>query len=108
MFPKRHFWIMDYSAKCRLIRLIEEEEPIWNNAIEDYGRLDKKNASWNRVHKEMLECGFNGGMLELKTTWKNLRDQWRKNSLNKSSGSNSKPWTFEKHLLFLGTAQTEV
>ncbi|KAK6026620.1 hypothetical protein OSTOST_07396, partial [Ostertagia ostertagi] len=99
---------MDYSAKCRLIRLIEEEEPIWNTGIDDYSRLDKKNASWNRVHKQMLECGFNGGMLELKTTWKNLRDQWRKNSLNKLTGNTTKPWTFEKHLLFLATAQTEV
>ncbi|XGW20268.1 hypothetical protein V3C99_003799 [Haemonchus contortus] len=99
---------MDYSAKCRLIRLIEEEEPIWNTGSDDYSRLDKKNASWNRVHKEMLECGFNGGMLELKTTWKNLRDQWRKNTLNKMAGNSSKQWTFEKHLLFLATAQTEV
>lgn len=45
-------------------------------------------------------------MLELKTTWKNLKDQWRKNSLSKTTG-NTKPWTFEKHLLFLATARTE-
>ncbi|WKX91051.1 hypothetical protein Q1695_009689 [Nippostrongylus brasiliensis] len=98
---------MDYLAKCRLIRLVEEEEPIWNTGIDDYARLDKKNASWNRIHKEMIESGFNGGMLELKTTWKNLRDQWRKISLGKQTG-NLKSWAFEKHLLFLATAQTEV
>lgn len=52
---------MDYAAKCRLIRLVEEEEPIWNTGIEDYTRIDKKTASWNRVYKEMIASGFNGG-----------------------------------------------
>ncbi|KJH50593.1 hypothetical protein DICVIV_03267 [Dictyocaulus viviparus] len=98
---------MDYPTKCHLIKLVEEEESIWNTGIEDYARLDKKNESWNRIYKEMTtNYNFCGSMLELKTTWKNLRDQWRKNSLNKASG-NSKSWTFEKHLLFLATAQNE-
>ncbi|VDM52388.1 unnamed protein product [Angiostrongylus costaricensis] len=98
---------MDYPTKCHLIKLVEEEESIWNTGIEDYARLDKKNESWNRIYKEMTEnYNFSGSMLELKTTWKNLRDQWRKNSLNKAPGS-CKSWTFEKHLLFLATAQNE-
>uniref|UniRef100_A0A158PAQ5 MADF domain-containing protein n=1 Tax=Angiostrongylus cantonensis TaxID=6313 RepID=A0A158PAQ5_ANGCA len=98
---------MDYPTKCHLIKLVEEEESIWNTGVEDYARLDKKNESWNRIYKEMTEnYNFSGSMLELKTTWKNLRDQWRKNSLNKAPGS-CKSWTFEKHLLFLATAQNE-
>ncbi|KAJ1362752.1 hypothetical protein KIN20_022418 [Parelaphostrongylus tenuis] len=98
---------MDYPTKCHLIKLVEEEESIWNTGIEDYARLDKKNESWNRIYNEMTEnYNFNGSMLELKTTWKNLRDQWRKNTLYKAPGS-CKTWTFEKHLLFLSTAQHE-
>ncbi|KHJ97384.1 hypothetical protein OESDEN_02632 [Oesophagostomum dentatum] len=97
---------MDFAAKCQLISLVEEEECIWNPSIEDYSRLDKKNASWNRIHAAMAENGYSGGLLELKTQWKNLRDQWRKNQLNRG-GVNCRPWTFEKHLLFLATAQNE-
>ncbi|CAJ0593506.1 unnamed protein product [Cylicocyclus nassatus] len=98
---------MDYAAKCQLISLVEEEECIWNTNIDDYSRLDKKNASWNRIHAEMAQNGYSGGLLELKTHWKNLRDQWRKNTLTKSN-ANTRPWTFEKHLLFLETAQNEI
>ncbi|RCN45924.1 hypothetical protein ANCCAN_08089 [Ancylostoma caninum] len=52
---------MDYAAKCQLISLVEEEECIWNTSIEDYARLDKKNASWNRIHAEMAQNGYTGG-----------------------------------------------
>ncbi|KAK6051407.1 hypothetical protein COOONC_11089 [Cooperia oncophora] len=90
---------MNPDLKREFIRLIREEEMLWNTDCRDYYRLDKKNLAWSRILTALERKGFRGGLLDLKATWKGLRDTKRR--YNMQPTASGKQWMFEKDLEFL-------
>ncbi|ETN83778.1 hypothetical protein NECAME_07206 [Necator americanus] len=93
--PKR----MDVVMKRELIKQVREEEMLWNTECRDYYRPDKKNLAWSRILTKLQRKGFRGGMLELKASWKTLRDSKRRNSIQPNLSG--KPWMYEKDMEFM-------
>lgn len=91
--------------KKEFISLIRDEEMLWNTECRDYYRLDKKNLAWSRILTQLERMGFRGGLLELKATWKVLRDTKRRYGIQPNTSG--KQWTFEKDLDFLDSMKSE-
>ncbi|WKY13383.1 hypothetical protein Q1695_004306 [Nippostrongylus brasiliensis] len=90
---------MSYPAKILLIRLVKQHVCIWNTRSPDYARPDLKIQAWEEISDRMQANGFEFDIGRLKTMWKNLRDQWKRNLSAKMPPE--REWYFQRRINFL-------
>ncbi|KHJ79438.1 hypothetical protein OESDEN_20916 [Oesophagostomum dentatum] len=110
---------MSYPAKILLIKLVRQHEELWNTRSAHYCRSDIKARAWEEISACMEENGFESkstvviiitialnirciiahSVPRIKTMWKNLRDQWKRNLTVKVPAE--REWYFQKRINFL-------
>ncbi|EYB86417.1 hypothetical protein Y032_0279g1196 [Ancylostoma ceylanicum] len=85
---------------------IEEERCLWDPMDESYRLKGEKFCAWERISKKLAKKGFRCSLDEIKKTWKNMRDTYKRYQ-NAPSGSAARPWALVDSLRFLDAADIE-
>ncbi|KAK6758170.1 hypothetical protein RB195_015782 [Necator americanus] len=85
-----------------LIRLVREQEAIWNPNCPAYSKPDLKCAAWNQVQEQMRRNGFEYTLNFLRKQWNSLLVYWKKN-LRYNKKPPEREWPFGRSMNFLAT-----
>ncbi|KHJ87396.1 hypothetical protein OESDEN_12832 [Oesophagostomum dentatum] len=89
------------TFKSNLIALVENERDLWDPTSEGFKLKSVRLRCCIRIHEKLLSMGYTRSVDELKGTWKNLRDAYKRYR-NKPTGPNSqRPWVLAPNLKFL-------
>ncbi|XGW22258.1 hypothetical protein V3C99_004904 [Haemonchus contortus] len=87
------------DARLRLVELVRKEECLWDQRNEEYKMQGPRDDAWRRIVNIMRDEGHNVTMIELKTTWRGLRDHWKRVRTSKAGSTTT--WSFFEVLKFL-------
>ncbi|KAK6044096.1 hypothetical protein COOONC_18399 [Cooperia oncophora] len=68
------------------------EPSIWNNASDDYKSNERRQCAWERIYNATRSKGCT---VELKGSWKNYRDLWRKKRCASTGSAEGRKWMFD-------------
>ncbi|KAL6736014.1 hypothetical protein Aduo_006411 [Ancylostoma duodenale] len=92
---------MSHEMKKQLISEVEARPCLWNPLCEEYHKADKRMEAWAAVKDSMRRNGFEYEIAALKSSWKNLKDHWRKRQNLPTGSAAPRPWAFMESLSFL-------
>ncbi|XGW22280.1 hypothetical protein V3C99_004921, partial [Haemonchus contortus] len=87
------------DARMRLVELVQKEECLWDQRNGEYKMQGRRDDAWRRIVNIMRDEGHNVTMIELKATWRGLRDHWKRVRTSKAGSTTT--WSFFEVLKFL-------